>query len=267
MKISVVMQSFLGDYPGSRSHPEFKFVRAVGSFLTQHHEDKELIIVSDGCDKTQRLYESLFSHIPQIKFTWAERAGCTDRSYTVSTIESEQESGGMIMKFRGTARQQGLSMATGDLVTYLDSDDLMLQHRLSELDADWSDKGPDTTYASNPLQWVHASMLTSPKWTSRIVRGRHRDMTQYGLGPAGGFVLSMRVEPGRVTCSACALSHRRDIPARWEDSVMQWDRDGKLVSGSHEDVKFYDQLTRTGKGFRQESDSYVLCHYRGLWDV
>lgn len=262
MKISVVMQSFLGDYPGARSHPEFKFVRAVGSFLTQQHEDKELIIVSDGCHKTEKLYKMLYSHLPQVKFGKVGREPDSQPMYVVSEDEK-----GAVTKFRGQARRLGCSMATGDLVTYLDSDDLMLQHRLSELDADWSDKGPDTTYASNPLQWVHASMLTSPQWTSRIVRGRYRDMTQYGLGPAGSFVLSMRVEPGRVTCSTPALSHRRDIPALWEDSVIQRDRDGKLVSGSHEDVKFYDQLTRTGNGFRQESDSYVLCHYRGLWDL
>ena len=48
MKISVIMQSYLGEYPGARSNPKYKFVRAVNSFLLQKHPDKELIIVSDG---------------------------------------------------------------------------------------------------------------------------------------------------------------------------------------------------------------------------
>ena len=57
MKISVVMQSYLGDYPGSRKDSKNKFVRAVSSFLRQTHEDKELVIVSDGCEDTKKLYK------------------------------------------------------------------------------------------------------------------------------------------------------------------------------------------------------------------
>ena len=59
-KVSVIMASFLGSYPGRSSNPEDKFIRAVKSFITQTYENKELIIVSDGCQMTNMLYKNLF---------------------------------------------------------------------------------------------------------------------------------------------------------------------------------------------------------------
>ena len=261
MKVSVIMQSYLGDYPGSRSHPEFKFVRAVGSFLTQQHEDKELIIASDGCDRTQQLYERLYSHLPHVKFVRAERHDEDDRMYVV-----KQQEGSSVTKHRGEARALGLEAATGDIVAYMDSDDVILSHRLSDLAADWSDKDARHTYASNPLRWI--PFFITSKWPSRIIKGRHRDLTQYGLGPAGMFSLNPSVEYGRVLCATYALSHRRSVlaQAQWRDTIVTITSDGTRL-GSSEDVDFYDQLTKTGAGFRQESDSYVLCHWRGLWDL
>ena len=54
--ISVIMPSYLGEYPGSRSNPKEKFIRAVESFRLQDHSKKELIIVSDGCEITNSIY-------------------------------------------------------------------------------------------------------------------------------------------------------------------------------------------------------------------
>lgn len=260
MKISVIMQSYLGDYPGSRSHPEFKFVRSVQSFLTQQHQNKELIIASDGCDRTQQLYERLYSHIPYVKFVRAEHRTGDSRMYV-----TEQHGDAKVIKYRGAARALGLEAATGDIVTYMDSDDVILSHRLSDLAADWSDKDGRYTYASNPLQWIPSFIVE--RWHSRIIKGRHRDLSQYGLGPAGTFSLNVAAEHGRVWCATYALSHRRNIQAQWRDNTVTIASDGTR-SGKSEDNEFYDQLTKTGAGFRQESDAYVVCHFRGgLWDL
>lgn len=263
MKISVIMQSFLGDYPGSRAHPEYKFVRAVGSFLTQQHEDKELIIVSDDCHKTEKLYKMLYSHLPQVKFRKVGRGADCQSMYTINEDEA-----GVVTKYRGQARRLGCSMATGDIITYMDSDDVILSHRLSDLATDWSDKKDDITHASNPLRWIPAS--AAGQWPSRIIKIKSRDLTPYFdryQVRDRDFVLDMAVEPGRILCATYALSHRRNIDAIWEDTELRRDKDGKVISGTSEDVHFYDKLKKTGRGFRQESDSYVVCHWRGLWDL
>jgi glycosyltransferase involved in cell wall biosynthesis len=252
------MQSYLEDYPGARSHPEFKFVRAVQSFLTQQHEDKELVIVSDGCDKTQQIYEMIFSHLPHIKFVRASREGASQM------YEKEHIGGATVTKYRGAARNLGVQAATGEIVTYMDSDDVILSHRLSDLAADWSDKAAKYTYASNPLRWIHSSAAS--RWSSRVIKGRHRDLSQYGLGAQGAFSLNMSVEHGYVLCATYAMSHRREISAQWRDCAVTV-AEGGAQTGNSEDVDFYDQLSKTGSGFRQESDAYVVCHYRGLWDL
>ena len=73
MKISVIMPSFLSQYDGCAKNREQKFIRAVDSFIAQTYNDKELVIVADGCLKTKNLYEQLYSKNPDIKFIAAKR--------------------------------------------------------------------------------------------------------------------------------------------------------------------------------------------------
>ena len=56
VKVSIVMQSNLTNYPGSREDAVNKFRRAVESFKNQIYKYAELIIVADGCVKTQQIY-------------------------------------------------------------------------------------------------------------------------------------------------------------------------------------------------------------------
>ena len=56
MKTSHIMQAYLGEYPGSRSDSDKKFLRAVYSFIEQDDKNSELIIVSDGCKIVDELY-------------------------------------------------------------------------------------------------------------------------------------------------------------------------------------------------------------------
>ena len=72
-KISVIMQSYLGDYPGSRKNPEEKFKRAVTSFLNQTSKNNELVIVADGCKITERLWRENYSEESRIKFIYVEK--------------------------------------------------------------------------------------------------------------------------------------------------------------------------------------------------
>jgi len=99
MKISVIMASFLS--MPQRQNLEAKFVRAVKSFLNQTHEDKELIIVADGCEKTLNLYNQHFSDKENVK---------------IIPIPKQP-------LYSGTMRNIAYDVCEGDLVTYLDADD------------------------------------------------------------------------------------------------------------------------------------------------
>jgi glycosyltransferase involved in cell wall biosynthesis len=109
--ISVIMISYLGDYKGARKDPEAKFIRAVNSFISQEvpADCCELIIVSDGCQKTNRLYLEHFQHLDNITLVKMEK--------------SKNE-------YPGEYRQIGIERAKFNTITYLDADDFLLPSRL-----------------------------------------------------------------------------------------------------------------------------------------
>jgi glycosyltransferase involved in cell wall biosynthesis len=96
--ISVVMASFLGEYPGAASGREDKFRRAVDSFIKQ--EMGELVVVSDGCEITAKI---IMDEYPQ------------DNIVLVMLPKQPL--------FAGAVRQYGIQAATYDWICYLDSDD------------------------------------------------------------------------------------------------------------------------------------------------
>jgi glycosyltransferase involved in cell wall biosynthesis len=116
-KVSVIMASYLGFYPGRASNPEFKFLRAVKSFLSQTYQNKELIIVADGCEKTRALYEQHLTKFDNIKLV------CIPKQPIYS----------------GECRNAGLEIASGDIISYLDNDDVIGKTHLSNIMNDFSD--------------------------------------------------------------------------------------------------------------------------------
>ncbi len=101
MKISAIMPSFLGDYPGAAGDRDIKFKRAVDSFINQIYENKELIIISDGCRKTNKLYRLNYAKYDNIHLVKMKKQP------TLS----------------GDLRQAGIDKSSGMIITYLDSDD------------------------------------------------------------------------------------------------------------------------------------------------
>lgn len=101
-KVSVIMASTLLDYPNAATNREKKFIRAVKSFLNQTYPNKELIIIADGCTRTYEIY----------KENWANNTEIS------CIIISKQPI------YSGMVRTEGLREATGDVIMYLDNDDL-----------------------------------------------------------------------------------------------------------------------------------------------
>jgi len=103
LKVTVIMASFLGEYPGAAKNRDKKFIRAVKSFKNQTYENKELIIVSDGCEKTTQLFNEHFID-----------------DENISLIQLPKQ-----ILYSGEMRNAALREATGDIITYLDSDDVI----------------------------------------------------------------------------------------------------------------------------------------------
>ncbi len=152
MKISVIMASYLGEYPGCAKDRDKKFLRAVQSFLYQVHEDKELIIVSDGCEITNGLYKHNFEE----KY-----------SHQIKLIKLEKQ-----VLFSGSVRQAGIDQATGEIICFLDSDDYFLNHHLKTINdnfrnnkwvvfSDYYKHPSDGSAHPRRLEIKHGSMGTS----------------------------------------------------------------------------------------------------------
>lgn len=110
--ISVVMPSYLGNYPTAASNREQKLPRAIESFLSQ--EIGELIVVADGCYKTVEIASK----------------------YPVKTILIDKQP-----HFSGVPRNIGIQAAQYDYIAYIDNDDVFgnghLQSIADNVDTDW----------------------------------------------------------------------------------------------------------------------------------
>ncbi len=99
------MASFLGEYEGCASNREEKFLRAVNSFINNSYDEKELVIVSDGCEKTNELVRTNFGEHIQ------------NRLIKLVVLRKQK-------LFSGKLRSEGIKHSSGDYIIYLDSDDM-----------------------------------------------------------------------------------------------------------------------------------------------
>lgn len=102
---SVIMPVTLANYEGGANHRADKFKRAVKSFLSNvfSSDNVELIIISDGCDEAEAIYNQDFQRYKNIKFFKIEKQPL----------------------FSGNVRQFGIEQAEGEYILYLDSDDVL----------------------------------------------------------------------------------------------------------------------------------------------
>ncbi len=105
------MPVYLKEYEGCATKQNQKFVRAVKCFIEQSYKDSELVIVSDGCDATEQIYNAKFSSYENIRLVKIEKQ----------------------LLFSGNVRQAGLNVAKGDIITYLDADDIIKPHHLKAI--------------------------------------------------------------------------------------------------------------------------------------
>ena len=148
-KVSVIMASYLLPYPGSATNRDKKFIRAVNSFRKQKYQNKELIIVSDGCPLTIDLFNKHFSSENNIKLIQIPKQPL----------------------YSGEMRNVAFDVADGDIISYLDSDDVLgpkhLQIIVEQFDLDKWDwvLYNDYMVLDKTFKRLHLRIV-EPRWAS-----------------------------------------------------------------------------------------------------
>lgn len=230
--ISVIMISYLSDYKNSRKYPKEKFIRAVNSFINQTHEKKELIIVSDGCEITNQLYLEHFDN--------------HDNIYLIRAPKQKSN-------WPGRLRECARTLANYEWITYLDSDDMILNSHLSRINDEVNKLEKDESILFNKRIMFPIVDFPSEEYY-RIT----------GIQPIS--LESYKAEGKKFAFSKCVycrgtwqISHKNNILVKWTNS----DNRG-------EDSEFIENIKKQYK-FAEYEGYYIICHYlygeNVIWEI
>lgn len=205
-KVSVIMASFLGDFPGAAKNRDEKFIRAVNTFKNQTYQNKELIVVSDGCDITTRLYNENYGNDDNIKLLQLPK----------------QE------LYSGEMRNVAFGVADGDLISYLDSDDVLGKKHLEIIVNQFDTDKYDWVFYNDYL------VLSSDfkKLQTRIVETRY------------------------ASIGTSAITHKNPKNIK-NGEFLKW------KSGYGHDWIFVMKMNTLGMRFTKlnKTPQYLVCHY------
>ena len=201
-KVSVIMASYLLPYPNSATNRDKKFIRAVNSFKKQTYINKELIIVSDGCSLTIELYNKYFSNESNIKLIQIPKQPL----------------------YSGMMRNVALEIADGDIISYLDSDDIIGPNHIQKI---------VDQFDINKYDWVYYDDLMTLDDTFK--KFHHRI-----------------VEPRWASIGTSSISHKnlKELKSLWSE-------------GYGHDFIFVFKLASLGLKFKklEKMPEYIVCHY------
>lgn len=195
----------------NRDKLDLKFKRAVNSFIKQNYEDKELIIVSDGCEKTIELYQQNFNQYENIKLIPIPK----QRPYS------------------GQMRNIAIDASNGDIITYLDSDDVIGKNHLKII---------SEQFDLNDWDWIYSDdlMLLDKNFTKFHLR---------------------KVETRWGSIGTSAISHKNPKLLK-NGEYLKWG------DGYSHDWVFCMKLASLGYRFKklEKRGEYIVCHYAGFDD-
>lgn len=218
------MMSYLGRYPGARSQPIPKFNRAVQSFVNQTFKDCELIIVSDGCEITNKEYEA----------NWADHQNIT----LIKTEKSKD-------MWPGVKRQMGREKAKGEWIIYLDADDVYTPTYLQAISKELDDKY-DAIFNNGPTFGDSRVKM----WKFDEIKGLKpkvgiSNLTKSRVANTEGDRQALK-DGGVGTCS---IIHKNSIKNKWGNT-----------SRRGEDCEFSKDIANSVSFTIINIRGYVICH-------
>lgn len=234
------MQSYLGEYPGSRAQSDKKFIRAIESFINQSNTDSELIVVSDGCELTHKIYHELYKPNPRIKYAYIDKD--TPNMYE-----------GDIKYYRGLPREVGRAMVSGEITTYMDSDDYLIQNHCHELSGLW-DKVYNKYDVMLNQSW-YDNMVASSNFYDNKFNIVNENIT---IDQLESKWLHVKMNKAYYSSAPWLLSHKSDVTTKWRDV---------FGVNKSEDVDYNSRLKNDKYRLMVHSNPiYVRCHYSNKWD-
>lgn len=238
--ISIVMMSYLGDYPGARSNPIEKFNRAVQSVVDQTFEEWELIIVSDGCELTNQEYLKNWAHEPRIQL--------------IKTEKSKS-------KWPGTKRQIGVNAAKYEWIGYLDSDDLFLNDRLQKAHKILRSTSAEVIF-DNAMSIIFDKREITPfRDSTTLSLTPNRSLVELrksvNLPEFGDNIYYYIQDVNKSATGTWCIFHKKGIKVKWEDQ-----------NKPGEDTYFTRRLMQRQKCEYLPIAGYIIRHsaVRG-WDI
>lgn len=247
LDISFIMPSYLKQYGGSRSEPVLKFKRAVQSVIDQNDPYTELIIVSDGCEITQKIYDQNFKHVKNVKFIFIDKN---------ENQNLNQELGKKY--FRGVPRQVGRSLAEGYVTAYIDSDDFIRKDASSQI------KIACNKFLKEDKKFMQfRNVYLNEKILTEEIELNHNYKKSYQK-----FEKPVKIEGLNSKWCKSIMNHEIQVMSTWtiihkSDCIGKW----KDTTDIHEDMDFINQLKKEQKGNQLyiPLGYYVICH-SDRWD-
>tara|TARA_A100001037_G_scaffold79513_1_gene71525 strand:+ start:18973 stop:19710 length:738 start_codon:yes stop_codon:yes gene_type:complete len=244
------MQSYLGDYPGARSNPNQKFIRAVNSVINQTDPNWELIIVSDGCKITEEIYNERFSRYKNIKFKMVEKP----KETTMYTGDTPY--------YRGKPRAEGVKMAEGDWISYLDADDFYKKDAVANIRFAIN-KNKGKKYLFNVIIVENVFQMAVVKRMHEVHPGRKGNyLIKSDYYEIDGLD-SYWFDQGFTTppTGTAFIIHKNGWPKHnWGDAEGAVSEDMVFVQKILEDKEEVKYVAPVAIAH------YVRCHYAGRWD-
>jgi glycosyltransferase involved in cell wall biosynthesis len=240
------MPSYLEKYNGSRKNSEVKFVRSVKSFLNQQYQNKELIIVSDGCEKTNNLYDTYFKN---------------EKEVTLIRCEKRKE------VWPGTLREVGRSYASNEWICYLDTDDMFSGGHLESLSRTIDGLKNNETVVLCTQAFHPITLQASQEFKEYCGLGKdcsdqkwkkfYDEQVNYPTGLNGIMKIIGRSWQNNTKgiAGTWSILHKIDVKPRWKNRNQVG-----------EDAEFIRALRKEEKVFQAPVGGYVIMHMSGYID-